>query len=97
MRHAHVSNASVEIPRALGCGQAAGAPSLAARLAGLLIAGYRRFVSPALPHACRFYPTCSAYAAEAIERYGFLRGVGRAILRVAKCNPLHPGGFDPVN
>jgi putative membrane protein insertion efficiency factor len=70
--------------------------SLAARAAIALIGFYRRFVSPALPRVCRFYPTCSAYAQEAVTRYGFLRGIGMAAIRISKCHPLHKGGFDPV-
>ncbi len=58
---------------------------------------YRRFISPALPsNTCRFYPSCSAYAVEAIEQHGVFRGVTLALKRLAKCHPLHPGGFDPV-
>jgi uncharacterized protein len=65
---------------------------------GLLaaIGFYSRAISPALPARCRFYPTCSAYAAEAIERHGALRGTGLALRRLLKCAPWHPGGVDPV-
>jgi uncharacterized protein len=65
---------------------------------GLLavIGFYSRAISPALPARCRFYPTCSAYAAEAIARHGAGRGGWLAIRRLAKCAPWHPGGFDPV-
>jgi putative membrane protein insertion efficiency factor len=62
----------------------------------LLIEGYRRFVSPLLPRACRFYPSCSAYAAEAIARYGAARGTALAVRRILRCHPFHPGGYDPV-
>jgi uncharacterized protein len=71
-------------------------PSLAARalLAGVQF--YRRRLSPLKPPVCRFYPTCSAYALVAIERFGAARGSLLATARVARCHPLHPGGFDPV-
>ena len=61
-----------------------------------LIGFYSRAVSPALPARCRFYPTCSAYAAEAIARHGAGRGTWLAVRRLAKCAPWHPGGVDLV-
>jgi uncharacterized protein len=61
-----------------------------------LIRFYSRAISPALPPRCRFYPTCSAYAAEAIERHGGGRGSWLAFRRLLKCAPWHPGGIDPV-
>ena len=61
-----------------------------------LIRVYSRAISPALPPRCRFYPTCSAYAAEAIERHGAARGSWLALRRIAKCAPWHPGGVDLV-
>ena len=66
------------------------------RAALALIAVYQKALSPLLPGCCRFEPSCSAYAAGAIERFGLLRGVPKALLRLLKCHPLHPGGFDPV-
>ena len=57
---------------------------------------YQKFISPLFPPSCRFYPTCSSYAIEAIKRYGLLRGGLLALKRVAKCHPFHPGGYDPV-
>jgi hypothetical protein len=60
------------------------------------ILGYRRFVSPLLAPRCRYEPSCSAYAVQAIERYGILRGLVLAAWRVLRCNPLSHGGHDPV-
>ncbi len=65
----------------------------------LLLAGirfYRRHISPHLPPMCRYYPTCSRYAIEAIETHGALRGGLLALWRLLRCNPLSPGGYDPV-
>jgi len=66
------------------------------RAALVLIYFYRRAISPWLPPACRYYPTCSAYAIEAIEKYGFLRGGLLAVKRILRCHPFHAGGYDPV-
>ncbi|HSU80321.1 MAG TPA: membrane protein insertion efficiency factor YidD [Candidatus Angelobacter sp.] len=66
------------------------------RLALLMIQFYRRFISPITPPTCRFYPTCSQYGYEAIERFGFIKGVYLLLKRIIKCQPFHPGGFDPV-
>jgi len=57
---------------------------------------YQRTLSKLLPPACRFVPSCSEYAAEAIERYGTARGCALAARRLARCHPWHPGGLDPV-
>jgi uncharacterized protein len=67
-----------------------------ARLLTAAIVAYRRYVSPALPARCRFYPSCSAYALEAVAKHGALHGTGLAIWRLLRCHPFHPGGFDPV-
>ena len=61
-----------------------------------LVRGYKRFISPLLPPACRFYPTCSAYAVTAVERFGFLRGIVLAGWRILRCNPFCRGGIDYV-
>jgi uncharacterized protein len=66
------------------------------RLVALPIVAYRRWVSPVLPARCRFYPSCSAYALEAIALRGAWRGIGLAIWRLLRCHPFHPGGYDPV-
>lgn len=58
--------------------------------------GYKYAISPLLPSACRFHPTCSEYMTEAVERYGAARGVWLGIKRIARCHPLNRGGFDPV-
>jgi putative membrane protein insertion efficiency factor len=58
---------------------------------------YQRFVSPALPRRCKYEPTCSAYAAEALRRHGPVRGTVLAAWRLLRCNPFSHGGYDPVN
>jgi hypothetical protein len=65
-------------------------------LAITLIRGYQLFISPILGPKCRFHPTCSYYAIEAIRLHGFVKGSWFAGKRVLKCHPLHPGGEDPV-
>lgn len=67
------------------------------RTPALIVLGfYRRFISPTLPVACRFAPSCSAYAEEAICRYGAWRGTWLAVRRLLRCHPWHAGGYDPV-
>ena len=67
---------------------------------GALVVGmlklYRRLVSPLLPASCRFYPSCSCYAIESVEKYGVVRGSFLTLRRLLKCHPFHPGGYDPV-
>src|ERR1700758_4257501 len=62
----------------------------------LLLRGYKWVLSPMLPPACRFVPTCSEYAMEAVERYGAVRGGGMALVRLLRCHPFARGGYDPV-
>ncbi|HOK23557.1 MAG TPA: membrane protein insertion efficiency factor YidD [Candidatus Hydrothermia bacterium] len=62
----------------------------------LLIRFYQKFISPFLPHTCRFYPTCSSYAIEALKKKGFLKGLVLSIWRIIRCNPFSKGGYDPV-
>lgn len=61
-----------------------------------LIRFYKRWISPALPPSCRFYPTCSEYTYQAIEKYGAVRGGWMGVRRIVRCNPWNPGGYDPV-
>jgi uncharacterized protein len=61
-----------------------------------VLTAYKKVLSPLLPRACRFEPTCSVYALEAIGKYGLTRGVGLTIKRLARCHPFHRGGLDPV-
>jgi putative membrane protein insertion efficiency factor len=62
----------------------------------LLLRGYQYAIRPLLGANCRFYPSCSDYARDAIERHGVVKGAWLALRRVARCHPYHPGGFDPV-
>jgi uncharacterized protein len=66
------------------------------RLALTLIAAYQRWISPLRPRRCRYEPTCSAYAAESVRRFGTVRGMTLAAWRLLRCNPFSHGGFDPV-
>jgi len=68
-------------------------------LSGVVLApirAYQRFISPAMPRRCRYHPTCSAYAVDAVREFGVLRGVVLAGWRLLRCNPFSPGGYDPV-
>jgi len=73
-----------------------GFTGVVARLLVIMIRCYQKAISPFLPNSCRFWPTCSDYAIEAIQTYGAVKGTLKASLRVMKCHPFHPGGYDPV-
>lgn len=60
------------------------------------IRGYQRYISPLLPDACIYIPTCSHYAVEAIEKYGVVKGCWLGVRRILRCHPFHAGGYDPV-
>ena len=66
------------------------------RLIITLIGFYQRFISPILPDACIYIPTCSQYAVQAVEKYGALKGCALGIRRILRCHPFHVGGYDPV-
>ena len=68
-----------------------------ARLLIFLVREYQMLLSPLLPlNTCRFYPTCSQYAIDALQKYGALKGILVSVKRIGKCHPWHPGGFDPA-
>jgi uncharacterized protein len=77
-------------------GLAQARPSPVAWVLMALITGYRRFIGPMFGPRCRFAPSCSAYALEAIREHGALRGTWLAVRRIGRCHPFNPGGFDPV-
>jgi putative membrane protein insertion efficiency factor len=60
------------------------------------IRGYQKFISPALPPSCRFTPSCSQYALEAVAKHGAVRGTWLAARRLVRCHPFNPGGYDPI-
>ena len=66
------------------------------RLLILVIRTYSYFVSPFIPSSCRYYPSCSSYAAEAIDRHGVFKGIALTLRRLSRCHPFHAGGCDPV-
>lgn len=83
--------AALDIPAARNDG-----PTVMARVLMTAVTGYRRLISPLLPPRCRFEPSCSAYALDALRVHGAARGVWLAVRRVARCHPFNPGGYDPV-
>ncbi|WP_088226348.1 membrane protein insertion efficiency factor YidD [Desulfosporosinus sp. FKB] len=62
----------------------------------LLLRIYQKFISPLKGQTCRFYPSCSEYAIQALQKYGLFRGSFKSLVRILKCHPFHPGGHDPV-
>ena len=66
------------------------------RLVTIIIRGYQLAISPLLGNNCRFDPTCSCYAHDSIDRFGVIKGSYLSIIRIVKCHPFHPGGYDPV-
>ncbi len=66
------------------------------RILILLVRGYQIFISPIMPGKCRFYPTCSTYFIQAVEKYGPFKGSWLGIKRILKCHPFHEGGYDPL-
>lgn len=62
-----------------------------------MIVGYQKLISPFLLPSCRFYPSCSTYARLALKEYGILKGGMMSLMRILKCHPLHPGGYDPLH
>jgi hypothetical protein len=62
----------------------------------LILALYKRWISPLLPSACRFHPTCSEYMSEAVRKFGARRGIWLGLKRLGRCHPFHEGGFDPI-
>jgi hypothetical protein len=69
---------------------------MARSVALMLLRGYKLLISPWLPASCRYVPTCSEYAMEAVERFGVLRGSAMAVRRILRCHPFAKGGYDPV-
>lgn len=66
------------------------------RMVMLPIRGYQKYISPGLPPSCRFTPSCSQYALEAVAKYGALKGSWLAARRLVRCHPFNPGGYDPI-
>lgn len=78
----------------MGSAESVGTPT--ANFIIVLIKLYQRFLSPFTGNNCRFYPSCSEYSIQAINKYGFIRGSLRSSVRILKCHPFHPGGYDPL-
>jgi putative membrane protein insertion efficiency factor len=67
------------------------------RILTLVLLGYHKIFTPLVPAACRFYPTCSVYASQAIRKHGIVKGGSLGLRRLSRCHPWNPGGYDPVN
>ena len=67
------------------------------KAAVFLVRLYQKMISPLFPPSCRFYPTCSEYAIQALTKYGIIKGTIKSVWRIIRCNPFNKGGFDPVN
>jgi putative membrane protein insertion efficiency factor len=70
--------------------------AIPAKVAILLVKGYQKILSPWLGQRCRFHPSCSNYCIEALQQHGMVRGLWLGLKRILKCQPFHPGGYDPV-
>jgi len=77
-------------------GAIAAIDQVAARVCLKTIELYKRYISPLKPRVCRFYPTCSQYTYEAVQKYGFVKGVTMGVKRIMSCHPFNPGGYNPV-
>ncbi|HSE87795.1 MAG TPA: membrane protein insertion efficiency factor YidD [Candidatus Binatia bacterium] len=62
-----------------------------------ILTAYHKLISPFLPRSCRFFPSCSVYASDAIRKHGILRGLSLGLKRISRCHPWNPGGYDPVH
>jgi putative membrane protein insertion efficiency factor len=90
-------SAAPSAPADAGRSAATGISGMVRRLVTLPVIAYQRFLSPALPRRCKYEPTCSRYAVEAIRQFGVLRGLALAAWRLLRCNPWSHGGYDPVH
>ena len=66
------------------------------RIVLFFIRAYQKIISPIFPPSCRFFPTCSEYSYQSIEKHGIIKGSIHSVIRISKCHPFHPGGYDPV-
>jgi putative membrane protein insertion efficiency factor len=71
--------------------------SMMRRILCFLLLSYHKLLSPLMPVACRFHPTCSVYASQAVQKYGIVKGISLSLQRLGRCHPWNAGGYDPVN